>query len=301
MILSGAYVSLDQLLALAAPIKGNRRTKRGLSRHTGEYLARTRGHGIDLDEIRLYQAGDDVRNIDWNVTARKQKPHTKIFREERERPTLIVLDQTSTMFFGSQVRLKSVAAAEIAARVAWHTLALRDRVGGMVVSDAKIDVVKPYRSGRNVAKFLRYASDANNALSISNAAEEHSAIETWSSLPLQLKRMARVNHRIFLISDFVHASLEVIRQVFALQRHNQMEVAFVYDEIERTLPPANTYNVTDGSIRLSFDSFGPGNRDLYRERFEQRVDQVRVEARAMGIPFHLVNTEESVVEVGFSG
>lgn len=301
MTIAGAYVSLDQLLALSGPLKGSRRQKRGLSRQSGEFLARTRGQGIDLDEIRLYQAGDDVRSIDWKVTARKQKPHTKIFREERERPTLVVLDQTSTMFFGSKVRLKSVAATEIAARVAWQTLALRDRVGGLVVRDDRIDVVKPYRSGRNVAKFLQHVTDANNALSISRLHPEEAAQETWDLLPLQLKRIARVNHRIFLISDFCTPSFEIIQQILALQRHNQMEVALVYDELERTLPPANTYNVTDGRARISFDSFSLKNRDLYRHRFDERVEEVRTECRTMGIPFHLINTQESVAGVGFSG
>lgn len=301
MTIAGAYVSLDQLLALSGPLKGSRRQKRGLSRQSGEFLARTRGQGIDLDEIRLYQAGDDVRSIDWKVTARKQKPHTKIFREERERPTLVVLDQTSTMFFGSKVRLKSVAATEIAARVAWQTLALRDRVGGIVLRDNRIDVVKPYRSGRNVAKFLRYATDANNSLSISRIHPEEAAQETWDLLPLQLKRIARVNHRIFLISDFCTPTLKIIQQIFALQRHNQMEVTLVFDELERTLPPANTYNVTDGRTRISFDSFNLRNRDQYRHRFDNRVEEIRTECRKMGIPFHLLNTQESVAGVGFSG
>ena len=300
MSLYGAYVTLDQLLDLATTSRAKKRSKKGMSRLAGEFLARTRGQGIDLDEIRLYQPGDDVRSIDWKVTARKQKPHTKVFREERERPTLIVVDQTSSMFFGSKVRLKSVAAAEVAARVAWNTLALRDRVGGVVIGDTKIDIVKPFRSGKNVAKFLSLVAEANNVLSASTL-QIDAGSSRLNDLPRQLKHMIHVNHRIFFISDFANVSQDVLNQLFTLQRHHQVEAAFVFDEIERTLPPANTYNVTDGATQIAFSSVRARNRELYRERFEGRLEGVRSASRSMGVPFHLVNTSESLEGVGFSG
>ena len=99
----------------------------------GRHASRLRGRGLNFEELRDYLPGDDIRTIDWRVTARKNKPHTKVFREERERPTLIVVDQTQNMFFGSRLRLKSVAAAEVAARIAWQNLNAGDRVGGIVI------------------------------------------------------------------------------------------------------------------------------------------------------------------------
>ena len=106
--LTGVYVTVADLIGLATAPSAKRRTRRATGGYSGTLVSRMRGRGVDLDEVRLYQAGDDVRNIDWKVTARKEKPHTKIFREERERPTMLVVDQRRSMFFGSQVRLKSV-------------------------------------------------------------------------------------------------------------------------------------------------------------------------------------------------
>ena len=112
-ILTGAYVTADQLLSLrfrptralqfaASPITGIQ---------AGLRLSKQKGRGVDFAEVRQYQPGDDIRSIDWRVTARKNLPHTKVFREERERPALIFVDQSQHMFFGSTQRLKSVEAA----------------------------------------------------------------------------------------------------------------------------------------------------------------------------------------------
>ena len=94
----------------------------------GGHRSRFRGRGMDFDEVRIYQPGDDVRTIDWRVTAKTEIPHTKIFREERERPVLVVCDLRQAMFFGSQ-RLKSVVACEVAAALGWAGLNANDRVG----------------------------------------------------------------------------------------------------------------------------------------------------------------------------
>src|SRR5262249_17765333 len=114
-LLRGAFVDLADLIALRGvrlPIRTNAAIASGP--HGGSRLSRQRGRGVDFAEVRMYQPGDDVRSIDWRVTARKARPHTKVYREERERPTLIVVDQCRSMFFGSKIRLKSVAAAECA-------------------------------------------------------------------------------------------------------------------------------------------------------------------------------------------
>jgi hypothetical protein len=131
-LLRGAYVELNDLLALRfRPLGESRLAATVVSARGGTRLSRQRGRGIDFSEVRLYQPGDDVRTIDWRVTARKNVPHTKVFREERERLTLIVVDQSQSMFFGSRVRLKSVAAAEFAGLAAWRAIRQNDRVGGV--------------------------------------------------------------------------------------------------------------------------------------------------------------------------
>ena len=101
----------------------------------GRHATRIRGRGLDFDELRAYQPGDDVRSIDWKVTARTRKPHTRVYTDERERRVLLVVDQRLAMFFGTRVQMKSVTAAELAALLAWHVVDAGDRVGAVVFDE----------------------------------------------------------------------------------------------------------------------------------------------------------------------
>ena len=111
----------------------------------GKHASKLRGRGLDFEEVRNYVKGDDIRNIDWKVTARTQKTHTRVFTEEKERPVLIVVDQSKSMLFGSQKRTKAVVAAELAAMLAFRVLKEGDRVGGVVIADKGTDILLPKR------------------------------------------------------------------------------------------------------------------------------------------------------------
>src|SRR5215470_1661475 len=130
----GVYVDLGDLISLEQRARKvsflPRQPVRSLL--SGRFASRLRGRGLNFEEIRDYRAGDDVRSIDWKVTARLRKPHVRVFNEERDRPALLVVDQRLTMFFGSRLMLKSVAAAQAAAIAAWRILGVGDRVGGVV-------------------------------------------------------------------------------------------------------------------------------------------------------------------------
>ena len=131
------YTNLDKLVALKYDIRGfSYLPKQPVqSQLTGKHRSRLRGRGLDFEEVRIYSFGDDIRSIDWKVTARTKKPHTRVYTEERERPVFLVLDQSSSMFFGSQQYMKSVIAAEAAAISAWKVLAVGDRIGGIGFND----------------------------------------------------------------------------------------------------------------------------------------------------------------------
>ena len=129
----------------------------------GGHKSRFRGRGMDFDQVRIYQPGDDVRSIDWRVTARTEVPHTKIFSEERERPILVISDLRSSMFFGSQ-RLKSVVACEVSAALAWAGLAANDRAGGLIFGQQEQMDVKARRSHHAVLQFIHGLQDYSEKL-----------------------------------------------------------------------------------------------------------------------------------------
>ena len=310
-VLAGAYVSLHDLLRLRVHPAGAVAT--GAAPERGDRPSRVRGRGMDFDEVRLYQPGDDVRSIDWRVTARKGKPHTKVFREERERPTLILVDQTQSMFFGSRDRLKSVVAAEIAGRTAWRALAAQDRVGGLVLDGRGVHVCKPQRREAAVLRLLDAVVRANNALTRApqphdRAPQPHDEAsqlqdeapqplnEWWRLIP-PLLHLARVNHRIVLVSDFLDAApphagdgAAALDALAGVARHNDVEIHFVHDPLERELPPADRYRVTDGIRRRAFHSGNARLRAAYRARFAARRAAVEQAAARAGIRFTAVST-----------
>jgi uncharacterized protein (DUF58 family) len=265
-MLTGPYATFKDLLSVRyRPPIVSTVPPRVMGNQAGIQLSKQRGRGIDFSEVRAYQAGDDIRTIDWRVTARKNKPHTKIFREERERLTLLVVDQTQSMFFGSQARLKSVAAAELAALTAWQALNHNDRVGGVILGNHETALHKPKRSAKAVARFIGDVARLNQALQRGGRGPERPA---FADALNQVRRLARTNYRICFISDFEPMG-DHWRDVFrALARHNDVSAVRIFDPLEAELPPADTYAVTDGDHRWQFHA---GNRRL-RERYSARFD-----------------------------
>ena len=153
---SGVYTDVESLVKLKYQGQGFSFLPRQPihSLLAGQKTSRMRGRGINFEEIRNYLPGDDIRNIDWKVTARMRKPHTRVYTEERDRPTLLVVDQRINMFFGSKRAMKSVVAAEAAALGAWRVVGVGDRVGAVIFNDTEIESIRPHRSNKTVLNIL---------------------------------------------------------------------------------------------------------------------------------------------------
>ena len=271
--LTGAYVDLQQLLSLRHSAQKNLTSKSNAVGHqSGLKISKTRGRGVDFSEVRQYQPGDDARMIDWRVTARKNKPHTKIFREERERPVLIFVDQSQQMFFGSKLRLKSVAAADITARIAWQTLDAGDRVGAVIVDNHDQHLFRPYRSSRAVGRLLNQLALSNQSLT------RHPGRLSDSAQLAGLQQLQRLTHnrfRIFVVSDFAGDSDMWRTHLQRLARNNQVDLIHVYDPLDKELPPTGHYSVTDGEQRVNFFSGNPRIRRNYAQQFQNRCDALQ--------------------------
>lgn len=289
-ILRGAYVELRDLLALRY-----RRTSalsqaaKVMGTQAGNRLSKLRGRGIDFSEVRAYQAGDDVRTIDWRVTARKNKPHTKVFREERERLTLVVVDQTQSLFFGSQVRLKSVAAAEIAALSVWQALNHGDRVGGMIIGNESHAIHKPYRNVKSVARFLGDLARMNAALDRRGNAPQPNH---FSNALLQIRRLAHSNYRIYFISDF-EPMADYWRDAFRnLSQRNEVIALKIYDPLEAELPPADSYTVAHGNDRWQFHTGNAKLRSHYHEQFEEQEAKFKSVCDQTAVGYRFIPTHQ---------
>lgn len=231
------FTSLPELLQLEGKVKGfSFRAKRQKVRSVlgGKHASKLRGRGMDFEEVRQYAAGDDIRNIDWKVTARTQRTHSKVFSEEKEKPALIVVDQSLSMFFGSQKRMKSVVAAEIAALVAFKIQKEGDRIGGLIFTDHGIDAISPKRNKKNTFKFLERIVHHNHELK--NQKETGSRNIALTEAIAKIKNVVTHDFLVVIISDFIHYSDQVVQALSYVAKHNDVVLVKVFDAMERDVP-----------------------------------------------------------------
>lgn len=235
----------------------------------GGYRSLFRGRGMEFEEVRPYQPGDDIRTIDWRVTARSNNTYTKVFREEKECPVLVVTDLRNNMFFGSSA-LKSVVAARIAATLAWAALGAGDRVGGLVFAPGGQRDIRARRSHHTVLQLIQTLTESCAAL---RAAEDDS--HSLAEILEDSRRVARPGTTVFVISDFQDLDRETEKPLFQLARHCNLGLCHLHDPLERELPPPGHYGVTNGHRRTVLDTSDIDLRRRFEARFRQRQDRLR--------------------------
>lgn len=263
---SPVQIDLARLVALrSAPGPASPLRPRGEAVQTGNYLSRFRGRGMEFAEVRAYQPGDDVRSIDWRVTARRGTVHTKLFHEERERPVLIAIDYRRPMFFATRGRFKAVLASELTAILAWRAQERGDRVGGLLFSDDGHSEVRPAGGRRGVLRLLRQmVSDPvwKRPLHAPFAPKQHLARTIQ-----RLCQVVRPGSLVHLLSDFNQWDEAVEKELALLARHAQLVLYFLYDPLETELPRAGSYRLSDGERDLTIATEQGELRANYRQHF----------------------------------
>lgn len=259
---------------------------------SGRHSSRLRGRGLNFEELRHYRAGDDIRTMDWKVTNRTGKPHVRVYTEEKERPVLLLIDQRISMFFGSQVKMKSVIAAELAALAAWRVLSVGDRVGALVFNDVDIIETKPHRSRKTVMQILHNITRFNHDLEA-----DTDIVQNDAQLNLALRETERLSghdYLIVIISDMSGWNEESVKRVKRLARHNDVMAALVFDPLEKTLPDSSQLVLSDGALQIQVDTAKNGLNDQYTHHFESGVEHLQAELNKHGIPVIPMSTTESV-------
>lgn len=291
----GVYADLGDLIALEYRARGFSLLPRQPvhSLLTGRHASRMRGRGLDFSEIRAYRPGDDVRSIDWRATARLARPHVRIFNEERDRRTLLVVDQRLSMFFGSRVAMKSVTAAELAAAAAWRVVQVGDRIGAVVFDDRDSRAVKPRRNRRAVLQIFHEIVAKNRALNVGGAI---TAVPGMLNTTLRsVAGLVRHDDTILVISDFDGADAETRKLVSEMALHNDVLAALVHDPLQSALPDAGQVTVTDGRAQLALDLGHAASRDRVLEMSRRRLADVLSWDRELGIPVLAISTAHDPV------
>jgi len=258
---------------------------------SGKHRSKLRGRGLDFDEVRKYTVGDDIRNIDWKVTARVGVTHTKEFTEERERPVFLIVDQSKTMFFGSQLYFKSVMASHLAALTCWRTLHVGDRVGGIVFNDNTDSYVKPQRNRKTVQQFLSQVSKYNHTLQIDFNVK--STENPLARALIKANQLITHDHLVVVISDVNSLNKEVFKQFIRIKKNNDLIFSSVSDPLETSLD-FDQVVLSDGEYRISLSGESKMKQDYEFKRKEQE-EHLRDNLNKYGIPYLKVSTDEEAV------
>src|SRR5215213_7109600 len=261
---------------------------RGLvnSLFTGEYRSVFKGQGMEFAEVREYQPGDEVRSIDWNVTARMQRPYVKRYIEERELTVMLAVDVSGSERFGTRRRFKSEVASELAAVVAMSAIRNNDRVGALLFTD-RIEHVVPPRKGRRHA--LRLIRDILAFEPIGRETDIGGATE-------YLSKMLAHKAIIFLVSDFLGENIERPLKLLA-QRHDVVAVT-VEDPSERILPDIGLVRLVDPEtgMALDVDTSDPDVRNQFETKVSAESDRRRHLLRRLAIDEIPVGTDRGIME-----
>jgi len=277
------YCSLEQLIKLKwqAEMLTLPLARRALRQQSGVHHSSFKGRGMEFAEVREYQPGDDIRSIDWRVTARRQKPHTKLYHEEREQPVYLICEQTQNMFFGSQYVFKSVRAAQVSAILAWVILNRGDRIGGTIFSEEGHRTFKAGRSRKKVMAYLHTVSQYNQKLHCQRKypAEAFTVNDALS----ECFRFIHPGAMVIIVSDFYDLSESGKRQLHLLARHNELITVQVTDPLDKELPPSGFYPVSNGDNVLTLDTSKQNFVEIYQNTYRLQQEQFIFMTRKLNI------------------
>lgn len=253
---------------------------------SGEYHSAFKGRGMSFSEVRDYQYGDDVRNIDWNVTARTGGPHVKIFEEERELTVMLLIDVSASSFFGVSSRFKSDMMTELAAVISFSAITNNDKVGAIMFSDRIEKYLPPKKGKQNILRIIR---------ELLNLTPEKSGTNLSEAL-IYLNNIEKKRAIVFVLSDFMVEGYQQALTI-AAKRHDIIGV-HIFDEREKSLPDVGLLHVEDaetGQKRL-IDTSDANIRSQYASYFESNKERFQKDFALAKSDTISISTEEDYIK-----
>jgi uncharacterized protein (DUF58 family) len=291
----GVYANLDDLIRVRFKARDFSFMPRQpvTSILSGRYASRLRGRGLNFEEIRRYLPGDDVRTMDWRVTARTRQPHVRVYTEEKDRAVLLLVDQRANMFFGSRDRMKSVTAAELAALGAWRALDVGDRVGAVVFNDTEVTDLRPQRSQQSVMSILGTVVQMNQRLRVGTDIEPNPGM--LNEALRKAVRLAPHDVLVVIISDFFGVDAQTERLSASLAAHNDVLGLLVHDPL-RLNPQGHSISVSDGNLQMQMDLASKKVREKLAEDYRLEQERITHFLKKLSAPLLLVSNEGDVVK-----
>ncbi len=285
----GVNLTLDELLYYKQQcVKWLPPAKSLWSQMLGQHQSRQLGRGMDFSEVRQYQAGDDIRAIDWRVTARTGKPHTKLFSEEREKPIVLYLDLSASMMFGSQLMLKSVLMSHMASLIAWLSVARQDRVGAIIDTGDQIIEFKPIGRNKGALAIAQGLVQFHNQ----QLTQPSNSRDSMNIGLHTLARMCPKGSEIVLLSDFIRLDGESQLLLRRLGQHNRVRLVQIFDPLERGITNyRGTEQVSDKNTTRWLDFSSTKTRNGIESVFSQQQQQLTQLAHSLGMSFSALSSD----------
>jgi uncharacterized protein (DUF58 family) len=291
----GAYANLDELIRIRFRARDfSFRPRQPMeSILSGRYASRLRGRGLNFEELRRYLPGDDIRTMDWKVTARTRSPHVRVYTEEKDRSVLLVVDQRINMFFGTRERMKSVTAAQLAALGAWRALDVGDRVGIAVFNDTELESIKPQRNQQTVMSVLHTLLEMNHRLRID--AGIRPAPDMLNQALTRAAQMAPHDALVVVISDFFGVDEQTERLAARLAAHNDVLGLLVHDPV-RLNPGSRDIGVSDGDAQIVLNLSDRKVRSAIADDYASEQERIAHFLRGLSAPLLLISNQGDVVD-----
>lgn len=265
------------------------------SQLNGLHNSPQKGRGMNFSEVRLYQPGDDIRAIDWRVTARTGKTHTKIFTEEREQPVMLMLDFSPSMKFGSQLMLKSVQAAHFASLLSWLAVNQQDRIGAIIYNGLSHRECKPTARQQGPLRIIHALIEAHQQML--TAKNVPMTRDGWQSALHHLHHLCPKGSDIAIISDFYALSLDDKQKLSQLRQHNRVQFVLVFDPLEQGQTDFRGHEwVADDLKSAWLDFSSPRTRERLELQYQTHQKFVADMARSLAIPLHFINAAQPLLQ-----
>lgn len=243
-----------------------RRHNNVTSDRAGDIRSAFKGRGMEFEEVRSYGFGDDVRDIDWRVTARKGDTYTKVFSEEKDREVYVVLDLSPYMVFGTKKELKSVAAAKLTALLGWQSMANKDRFGALIYDGKETKIFKSQNNQKHLMAIFKAISETSKEILSVSESQTADIKDPLQVLQFSIKSQAMV----FIISDFKNMSEEALKTLVMLTKRCRVYCVNVYDYIEAIPPEDGEYLAEYNGEKLSFNTSPEIFKQAYYNYFAQK-------------------------------
>ena len=255
------------------------------SNRAGEVRSAFKGRGMELEEVRAYNFGDDIRDIDWRVTARKSEPYTKVFNEEKDREIVVFLDLSASMIFGTKNELKSVTASKLAALIGWLTVRNKDRFGLLIYDGKKTTYFKPQNNFANLMYiFNQIALKSHEVLQNSTIGDISEALD-------ELQYHQKGKGTVFIVSDFYHVDTEKFKKIAVLARKHRIYCINIFDVLEEAAPQNGIYAAQYQSNKLVFDTSSDNFKSLYRQYFYQNRENIKKNCQKFSCKYMEIRTD----------